>query len=209
MFKPIKSVNSKAFLLLYLAITLIILVLWVSRMEISQPDRRDIPDELRPFLISPPKTLPQFVLNSQSNQILTNVSFDGRWSFIYFTHSHCQPECDVVIDVMQNLKRLFAGPTVQFLLINFDNQGESSALPKSSLQLYSGSADVIHSVIRSFDFLYLEPESYQNSNKVEQQHYIYLVDPQGRVYAVFKPPFTSLAIQHVFFRLRDFYARSE
>lgn len=209
MLKPIKNVNSKAFLLLYLAITLIILVLWVSRMEFTQPDKRDIPDELRPFLVSPPKPIPQFVLNDSSNTILTNVALEDRWSFIYFTHAYCQPECDVVVEVMQNLKRLFAGPTIQFLLINFGNQSDTSILPDSTLNIYGGSPEIIESTIRSFNFLYLEPESDQNINKVEQQHYIYLVDPQGRVYAVFKPPFTSLAIQQVFFMLRDFYARSE
>lgn len=209
MFKPIKSVNSKAFLGLYLVITLIILVLWISRMEFTQPDRRDIPDNLRKFLISPPQLIPQFVLQSHEKQVLTNVSLDGKWSFVYFTHLYCEPECAVVVKVVQHLQRLFAGSSIQFLIINFGDNADTAILSFPGLKTYGGSSDVIESITKSFDFLYLEPEEYENSLKVEQQHYIYLIDPQGRAYAVFKPPFTSLAIQKIFFQIRDFYARSE
>lgn len=209
MFKPIKSVNSKAFLALYLVITLIILVLWISRMEFTQPDRRDIPDNLRKFLISPPQLIPQFVLQGDEKQVLTNVSLDGKWSFVYFTHLYCEPECTVVVKVMQHLQRLFAGPSIQFLIINFGDNKDTADLSSPGLNTYGGSSEVIESITKSFDFLYLEPEKYEHSLKVEQQHYIYLIDPQGRAYAVFKPPFTSLAIQKIFFLLRDFYARSE
>lgn len=209
MFKPIKSVNSKAFLGLYLVITLIILVLWISRMEFTQPDRRDIPDNLRKFLISPPQLIPQFVLQSHEKQVLTNVSLDGKWSFVYFTHLYCEPECAVVVKVVQHLQRLFAGSSIQFLIINFGDNADTATLSFHGLKTYGGSSDVIESITKSFDFLYLEPEEYESSLKVEQQHYIYLIDPQGRAYAVFKPPFTSLAIQKIFFQIRDFYARSE
>ncbi len=209
MIKPIKSVNSKAFLLLYLVITLIILVLWISRIEFTQPDRRDVPENLRPFVVSPPHLIPQFVLKSNANHVLTNASLDNRWSFIYFTHKYCKPECDVILQVMQHLQRLFAGPSVQFFVINFGDPIDTPTLSKADLATYGGSNAMLDSFIKSFDFLYLEPEAYEKSKKVEQQHYIYLVDPQGRVYAVFKPPFTSLAIQRVFFLLRAFYARSE
>lgn len=209
MFKPIKSVNSKAFLGLYLVITLIILVLWISRMEFTQPDRRDIPDNLRKFLISPPQLIPQFVLQSHEKQVLTNVSLDGKWSFVYFTHLYCEPECAVVVKVVQHLQRLFAGSSIQFLIINFGDNADTAILSFPGLKTYGGSSDVIESITKSFDFLYLAPEEYENSLKVEQQHYIYLIDPQGRAYAVFKPPFTSLAIQKIFFQIRDFYARSE
>jgi cytochrome oxidase Cu insertion factor (SCO1/SenC/PrrC family) len=211
MFKPIKSVNSKAFLALYLVITLIILVLWLSRMEFTQPDRRDIPDNLRKFLISPPQLIPQFVLQDHEKRVLTNVSLDGKWSFVYFTHLYCEPECAVVVKVMQHLQRLFAGPSIQFLIINFGDNADTTILSSLSLGLktYGGSSEVIEAIVKSVDFLYLEPDELEHSLKVEQQHYIYLIDPQGRAYAVFKPPFTSLAIQKIFFQIRDFYARSE
>lgn len=209
MFKPIKSVNSKAFLALYLVITLIILVLWLSRMEFTQPDRRDIPDKLRKFLISPPQLIPQFVLQGDEKQVLTNVSLDGKWSFVYFTHLYCEPECTVVVKVMQHLQRLFAGSSIQFLIINFGDNTDTASLSFPDLKTYGGSSQVIESITKSVDFLYLAPEEYEHSLKVEQQHYIYLIDPQGRAYAVFKPPFTSLAIQKIFFQIRDFYARSE
>lgn len=209
MSKPIKSVNSKAFLGLYLVITLIILVLWISRMEFTQPDRRDIPDNLRKFLISPPQLISQFVLQGHEKQVLTNVSLEGKWSFVYFTHLYCEPECAVVVKVVQHLQRLFAGSSIQFLIINFGDNADTATLSFPGLKTYGGSSDVIESITKSFDFLYLEPEEYESSLKVEQQHYIYLIDPQGRAYAVFKPPFSSLAIQKIFFQIRDFYARSE
>jgi len=206
--RSVSKLNSKLFLVLYLVVVVIILVLWMSRLDIAQPDRRVIPESLKPILISPPKALPQFILTTDSGGLLTNTSVMERWSFVYFTHPNCQPDCSIVYSVLENLKELFASQSTQFFLVNFMSSEKESVF-SSSLSVYSAPKKVLQPVMASFNFLYIDPKDYGDTDKVEQQQYIYLIDPRGRAYAVFKPPFSSFFIQKQFFELRRFYALTE
>ncbi len=208
-----KRFNSKGFLLLYLVVFASLLTLWFFRMEQARYDHREIPESLRPVLVSPVKELPQFVLFDSDKQVLTEQSLLGKWSFIYFTHPRCLPQCEPVLSVMHNLKQLFASQDMQFLLINFDSRQLSADMQKifadrEMFPLYSGEKQMLTTVTEAFDFLYLRTDLEQGYS-LEQQHSLFLTDPKGRLYARFEPPFTSLAIQQTFFQLRDFYARSE
>lgn len=210
MFKPFKKLNSKGFLLLYLVIIVIMLTLWVSRLQIAQPETRDIPVGLKPYLVSPARPIPQFLLDSKGKQVLTNQSLKQHWSFIYFTHPSCQPECEAVLRVLENLRQYFAAADIQFLLINYDEQSvsDSAVQLSTTLPLYAGEKQRVEKLTKAFGFLFLRTQ-YGQGYQLEQQHDIFLVDPKGRVYARFEPPYSSLTIQQHFFSLRDFYARSE
>lgn len=213
MFKPFKGFNSKGFLLLYLVVIVIMLTAWLSRLEFSQPDTRNIPASLKPFLLSPARELPQFLLYDNEKQVLTNQSFKQHWSFVYFSHPQCQPQCEAILEVLDNLKRYFAAADMQFLMINFDASLQTDLSPApvhrvSSLPLYYGEQATIDQLIHAFGFLYLRTE-FETGYQLEQQHDIYLLDPKGRVYARFEPPFTSMLLQQRFFAIRSFYARTE
>jgi hypothetical protein len=44
---------------------------------------------------------------------------------------------------------------------------------------------------------------------LEQQHSLFLIDPKGRLYARFEPPFSSVSLQQRFIEIRQFFARTE
>jgi hypothetical protein len=67
---------------------------------------------------------------------------------------------------------------------------------------------MIEKLAHAFEFLFLRTDL-AHGYLLEQQHHIYLLDPKGRVYAVFKPPFDSVMIQQIFLAIRTFYARNE
>jgi cytochrome oxidase Cu insertion factor (SCO1/SenC/PrrC family) len=211
--KLFKSFNSKGFLLLYLVVFTSLIIVWLYKTEQKQVDNREIPPSLAPLLRSPPMQLPQFLLYSDTRQVLTDQSLRGKWTYVYFTHPACLPQCEAVLSVMHNLQQLAAASEMQFVLINFDN-GQETVRPswwlenRPSLPLYGGDKAVINALTEAFGFLYLRTPLEQGYS-LEQQHSIFLVDPKGRVYARFEPPFSSPLIQQQFLALRDFYARSE
>ncbi|WP_438969631.1 SCO family protein [Methylophaga sp.] len=187
-------------------------MVWFSRLDIAQPETRKIPAALAPIITSPIRTIPQFLLHSSQEQVLTNQSLKQHWSFVYFTHPSCQPECEPILTVLKNLKQYFSMPEVQTLLINFDSQQNiiheqsGGAFP---FPLYGAEQQSqIDALAESFGFLYLR-EQFKQGYRLEQQHHIFLVDPKGRVYARFEPPFTSPLLQQRFLAIREFYARSE
>lgn len=208
-----KSFNSKGFLLLYLVVFGSVLVIWLFQTEQAAVDRRDIPASLRPQLVSPPQPVPQFLLQSADQQKLTEQGLRGKWSFIYFSHSRCMPDCEPVLTVMHNLKQMLANREQQVLLINFrsDKNGAMTDLLNEldlDLTVFSGKPEMLAMLSDSVEFFYLADEDSPHTT-IEQQHSIFVSDPQGRLYARFEPPFSSLSIQQRFFEIRDFYARSE
>lgn len=211
--KLFKSFNSKGFLLLYLVVFASLLLAWLFRVEQEQLDNRQIPPSLESLLRSPPSELPQFLLYSDTRQVLTEQSLRGQWTYIYFTHPACLPQCEAVLSVMYNLQQLAAKSETRFVLINFDPKQETQRPDwwrenTSSLPLYGGKKEVISQLAERFDFLYLRT-ALERGYSLEQQHSIFLVDPKARVYARFEPPFSSPLIQQQFLAARDFYARSE
>lgn len=212
---PFKGFNSKRFLLLYLAVIAFMLILWLMRLNWPVHEHRPIPNSLGHFLLSPAISLPQFLLNVDNKQVLTNQTFVGKWSFVYFSHPDCGQECTVIMEVLSHLQALSANRDRQFYVINFDinKQGQLERyLHERGYRFPVAEAadqSMLDLVTSAFQFLYLSSEAGQGDGQSQQQHFIYLVDPKARVYAVFKPPFTSLIIQQRFFELRDFYARTE
>lgn len=208
-----KSFNSKGFLLLYLVVFAGMLLLWLSRQDSHGEETREIPDTLRTELVSPARQIPQFLLQSASGQVFTEQSLRGKWTFIYFTHPHCLPYCQPVLEVLSNLQTMLANAEQQFVVINFDTAraGQLSSLLASldsDLTALHGQAPMQATISEAFEFLYLR-ENDGEATQIEQQHSLFLTDPKGRLYARFEPPYNSLSIQQQFFALRDFYARSE
>ena len=202
--------NSKRFLLLYLVVIACLLSVWVFKLVGKPSETRSIPDTLSPFLTTPPAPLPQFLLYSDAKSVFTDQSLIGKWTFVYFTHPDCMPSCDPVFMVLKNLKHLFAGQSVEFALMNFDvNHTDISNLATvSELPVYRGDGRMMAELEAAFGFYALRTD-YQNDYSLEQTHAIFLIDPQGRYYARFEPPFTSYGIQAVFLAIRSFYARTE
>lgn len=214
MLKPFGGFNSKGFLLAYLVIVMIILAMWAFRVDKAEPEYRTLPASLRSYLVSPAKSLPQILLQNEKEQNFTNTSLSGNWTWLYFTHPQCLPDCATVFTVLRNLQQNYAASNTDFLLVNFDDSAALSMLEplhdlKIALPQYTANPNVLESLTDALDFLYLKTPREKSGYQIEQYHYIYLIDPKGRWYATFKPPYTSAELQRVFIMLRTFYARSE
>ena len=217
MAKRCQGLNSKCFLITYLMIVSFLLLLWFNRQSFTEQDARVIPVDMKDYIESPPRPLPVFSLSSADKQVLTNDWLHNKWSFVYFSHQHCWPECHTALQKIKGLHASFANNDLQFLIIDIDDENETAetlANFLSSQQLdfvQVGSADVrqINALAKSFVALFLRSDYADGSYKIEQEHHIFVVDPKGRVYATFRPPYTDLSIQSQFIKLRRFYAGTE
>ncbi len=210
---PCKGFNSKCFLFSYLIIVGFLIVLWMNRMPLMVDDQREIPVEMQLYLESPPRLLPPFVLNTKEKLALTNDWFLGKWSFVYFTHGNCLPECQASLAKMQDLQSAFANIDFQFLAIGIDPQQTANQLAQFLVsQDYQFTAAVaaeteIDKLSKTFIALFLQTDFSDGNYLIEQHHHLFLVDPKGRVYATFRPPFND--VRSSFLAIRHFYARTE
>ena len=209
-----KGFNSKCFLLTYLIIVGLIIILWMNRQPFMHKDSRVIPKAMEPYLESPPRKPKSFTLKTKEKLALTNEWFEQKWTFVYFTHSACLPGCRLSLDRMKDLKSAFANSDFQFLAIGLDSQHESAdelshflVSQNYDFTVATGSETEIEKLSKTFIALYLQTDFMDGSYKIEQEHHLFVVDPKGRIYATFRPPFSGVAAR--FRALRTFYAKTE
>jgi len=216
MAKRCKGLNSKCFLITYLTIVGFLLVLWMNRLPLMSEEQRDIPVDMQAYIASPARPLPAFSLNTGNKLALTNTWFDGKWSLVYFSHSHCMPDCEPALQTMKNIQSNFANADFQFLVIGIGIEHETvddllDFLRGKQLNFTAATAtqDVIDELASSFIALFLQTDYADGRYQIEQEHHLFVVDPKGRKYATFKPPFNQARIQAEFLKLRHFYAKTE
>lgn len=219
MFKTCKGLNSKCFLLTYLVIVGFLLILWVNRVPLLQEDQRVIPAQLQAYIVSPPEKIDEIAVSLNKKQVLTSNIFNEKWSFVYFTHWQCLPGCEQVYQKLAKLDQALHAIDIQFVLLNLDV--DKSGLTTDHLlalaKQYHLDAQLIdmideaelETVAKRFQALFLKTDYADGSYLIEQEHPIILVDPKGRVYARFMPPYSFELIRQKFIELRQFYAQSE
>jgi len=214
--KRCKGLNSKCFLITYLMIVGFLLVLWMNNLPLMQEESRDIPIDMQVYMTSPARSLPEFSLDTMGKLALTNSWFIDKWSFVYFSHSHCQPTCQPALNALSELQTSFANKDIQFLVIGIDSEHEGAnqlsqflTAQHLAITVASGTTQMIDRLARTFIALFLKTDYSDGCYQIEQKHDLFLVDPKGRVYAIFKPPYNSTSIEKKFLKLRHFYAKTE
>jgi cytochrome oxidase Cu insertion factor (SCO1/SenC/PrrC family) len=186
----------------------------MNRLPLTHKDTRVIPETLQDYLESPPRQLDAFILNTKEKLALTNEWFKQKWSFVYFTQGNCLPDCRPSLNSMKALQTAFANSDFQFLTIGVDSQHETADNLSEFLisQGYdftaaTGSEKEIEKLATTFIALYLQTDFTDGSYQFEQEHHLFVVDPKGRIYATFRPPFSDVTSR--FRMLRRFYAKTE
>jgi len=178
-----KDLNSKRFLFTYLIIVGFLLVLWVNRLPLMHEDKREIPVDMRAYLESPPRQLPEISLHSEEEQALTNEWFLDKWSFVYFSHGNCLPACRPSLDAMQAIQSSFANKDFQFLVIGLDGENETAgnhavflASQQFEFNVATTTATKIEELARAFIALFLTTTFADGRYIIEQEHHVFLLE---------------------------------
>ncbi|MDT8370926.1 MAG: SCO family protein [Gammaproteobacteria bacterium] len=179
-------------------------------------DQRQIPQDLQPYLESPPRQISNFSLETANKLTLTHSWFENKWSFVYFSHLNCLPQCQSSFETLSKLHNAFASNHIQLLVIGLDQQDESITeltqfLNRQNVSVPVATADeaTIVQLAKTFIALFLKTDYSDGSYLIEQEHHIFIVDPKGRVYATFRPPYDATKITMLFSKIRLFYAKTE
>jgi cytochrome oxidase Cu insertion factor (SCO1/SenC/PrrC family) len=215
--KRCQGLNSKCFLVTYLVIVSFLLILWFTRSGLIQEDLRVIPAELSAYITSPPRHVDDIQVAYNGKRALTHNVFNEKWTMVYFSHLNCLPACLQVFNKLAVFQSAYASQDVSVLLISLDT--EASAIGKLAQGLdekgfnfqvlESENEAVIERLAKTFVALYLKTDLSNGGYQIEQEHHLFLVDPQSRVYAVFDEQTTTSIIESSFPAIRGFYAKSE
>jgi protein SCO1/2 len=161
--------------------------------------RRALPD-IRGYVLSTPRELPAVELVDEHGAPFRPAELAGSWSFLYFGYTYCPDVCPLTLVELAALKRqlateAFAEPT-QFYLVSVDPHRDTPARLReyvayfdSELRGLTGSAEALAALARTTETLFDVPEDRSGDNYlVSHSSNVVLLDPDGRVHAVFTPP---------------------
>lgn len=146
--------------------------------------------------------LPAFVLRGPRGEF-TNANLIGRWSFMFFGYTQCPDICPTALTLMKDVKATLAAsaavapaPTFQVVFVSVDPRrdttqllGEYMAAFDTSFIGISGDDAALAPLVKNLGVYYQRNDGTDTKRyTVDHTAAIYLIDPQGRLMALFSPP---------------------
>lgn len=148
-----------------------------------------------------PKPLGHFVLTDQDGRELTEESLLGRWTFAAIGYTTCPDICPLTMASFVALNREIgtsgAAERPQFLFISVDPQRDTPGRLAQYVRHFdpaflgaTGEDKVLRALVGDLGGLYARAEAPDSALGYTMDHSasIYLIDPQGRLAAIFSTP---------------------
>jgi protein SCO1/2 len=146
-----------------------------------------------------PKPLAPFALIDQDGRELTEASLRGKWTFAAIGYTTCPDICPITMATFVTLHRQIAAPGQgpQFLLISVDPERDTPERLAQYVRHFdpgfraaTGSEAGLSALTRDLGGLYARVEDPKSALGYTMDHSasIYLIDPAGRLAAIFSPP---------------------
>jgi protein SCO1/2 len=146
--------------------------------------------------------LPAFVLQGPKGEF-ANADLQGRWSFMFFGYIQCPDICPTALSLMKEVKAVLAAtptvpptPTFQLVFVSVDPRRDTRKLLDEYMVVFdptfigvSGDDSALAPLTKNLGVYYRRNDGAdQERYTVDHSATIYLIDPQGRLRAVFSPP---------------------
>jgi protein SCO1 len=158
------------------------------------------PPKIGGYVLSQPKTLPPVTLVDEQGRAFRPADFTGRWSFLYFGYTYCPDVCPLALVELATLKKRLAeqlpGTPTDYYLVSVDPARDTPerlreyvAYFDTSFHGLTGSIDDLKSLTQQTGSVFFVPEGQNDDGYlVSHSSNIALVDPAGRLAAVFTSP---------------------
>ncbi|NEZ05197.1 SCO family protein [Wenzhouxiangella sp. XN201] len=159
------------------------------------------------------RPLPEFELETASGEPLTRADLEGNWSLLFFGFTNCPDICPdtlAVLDaVMGDLDRMGREHKPQVVFVSVDPERDAGEALSEYVAWFNpdfigatGSPDALESFTRQLGVVYYLGEPGEDGYySVDHSASVMIVDPQGRLYGRFAPPFERQAIAADLFAL--------
>lgn len=165
--------------------------------------------------------LPAFTLRGPRGEF-SNVNLLGRWSFMFFGYTQCPDICPTALNLMKEVKAAVTGPrsgipgtqsepapTFQVVFVSVDPRRDSHELLEPYLAAFdpgfvgiSGDDAALAPLSKNLGVFYQRNDGGQTRHyTVDHSAAIYLIDPRGRLAAVFSPPQNAYQLASAYQRI--------
>ena len=148
------------------------------------------------------RQLSSFTLIDQSGQRFDNATLAGHASLLFFGFSSCPDVCPATLAVLAELQRDPPLPDQQVLFVSIDperDRPESLGRYLASFDAHivglSGSAAALAPLLHSLGAIAERVTLPDGGYTMDHTATLYLLDRQGRMAAVFSPPFATTSLR--------------
>jgi protein SCO1/2 len=185
-----------------------------------EPHQQELPRDLEATYLQPGKPITGLDLIDYKQQRFDESRFKGKWSFMFFGYTNCPDVCPTTMLVMKSVwaklpAEAKAEPSPQMIFVSVDPDRDTPDKLKKYVTFYhpdflgvTGKADQIDILTRQVGALYgFEDNPDGKGYTVNHSAQIILVDPSGKMRAVFSPPHKVDDIVRSFVKIRNYYQR--
>lgn len=161
-----------------------------------------------------PKQLQSFTTIDQNGKVFGLDQLRGKWSFLFFGYTHCPDVCPLTLAVLNEfLNQTKADkPDLQVVFVTVDPDRDNTQRLKDYVNYFNpefiglgGSIEQVKSLTGQLGIAFSYEEKSKDGNYiVDHSASIFLIDPAGRVVAVFTAPHRVDSIRDRYNIIRNF-----
>jgi protein SCO1/2 len=140
----------------------------------------------------------------------------GKWSFVFFGYTFCPDVCPTTLAAFRDVHaRLADTPAlfsnVQFVLVSVDPERDTPARLREYVTYFgedflgvTGTNDQLDQITRAVGAVYAKVDDGASGNYlVDHTASVFLVDPEGRLHAVFSAPLEPAQVVSALAKIRE------
>ena len=173
--------------------------LWFGNRQFGQADR---PKLTNAVLYPQPRELPDFQLTKSDGQAMTLADWRGHWNVAYLGYASCPDVCPTTLSVFKQVWKGLADrglrDRIRFNFISVDPQRDTPEVLGKYVAFFSpdfvaatGSDEQLTRLTRALGLLYSRSTGPNGEIQVDHSGSAVIVDPQGRLVGMFRPPFAA------------------
>lgn len=193
----------KSLIVFIISFSIVIIFLWQTLENFFTGPKK--PKTISCTLFHPPLEISNFNLNNvYEDKIFNKQSLKGHWNLIFFGYTNCPDICpntmEIIKDVWNNLEKHYV--PIKFIFITLDPESDDNKVMKKFLVKYNenfiglnGDKDQINLLKKSLG-IYAKNTIKDGNEIINHSGILLLINPQGKLNAIFSPPLISKNIKH-------------
>ncbi|HRQ65626.1 MAG TPA: SCO family protein [Xanthomonadaceae bacterium] len=153
--------------------------------------------DVREALLYPqPRALPDFELTRADGTPFTQADWRGRWNLVFIGFTHCPDICPTTLATLREVEAAFEPDQApQVIFVSVDPERDQPQQLATYARFFSerfvaatGAHDALTPFTRSLGMVYMSTPLDGGDYTVDHSASIAIIDPQGRLFGVFRAP---------------------
>ncbi|MBF0625714.1 MAG: SCO family protein [Magnetococcales bacterium] len=187
----------RRFLILVFSIGLLAFAAMGGFLYLINQMRKQVPEELANIMLPETRPVPAFALMAHDGTPFTLDRLKDTWSLLFFGYTHCPDVCPTALaamgELLAEMKKNQVTAPYQGVFVSVDPQRDTQDLLKDYVAFFSpritgvtGDEPVIKDLAKSVGAYYArEAGRGDDSYLIDHTSHFFLIDPKGRLTAVF------------------------